>query len=402
MKSERIILIVLAAAMFTHIMDFMIIMPLGPVLMRIFDIGSKEFSIIVSCYSFSAFFSGIVASFFIDRFDRKKVFILTYLGFTIGTIACGLAPDFYTLLISRSLTGLFGGVVGAQALSIVSDLIPLERRSAGIGFVMASFSLASVFGVPFGLFLSTRFSWHFPFLFLGSVGIVIIIVAYFVLPPLKGHLEEVLKRKPLESFMRVITRKNPQMGFLFTGLLMLGHFSIIPFIAAYMVGNVGFSESDLTYIYLVGGGLTIFSSPLIGRLADKYGRLKIFNIFGLLVFIPVIWITNMPQSPLWLALISTGMFFVFANGRMIPSTTMVTSIIKPENRGAFMSMRSSVQQLFSGIAALIAGLIVSEVPSTITEGSIALVNYQYVGYFAITFSILAILVAQRLKSVKGS
>ena len=402
MPKERLILLILAAALFTHIMDFMIIMPLGPQLMRIFDIGSGGFSVIVSSYSFSAFASGIAASFFIDRYDRKKSFLLSYFGFIVGTIACGFANSFELLLVARSLTGLFGGIMGALVLAIVSDLIPLERRAASIGFVMAAFSVASVLGVPFGLFLSNHFDWHAPFLLLGSMGFILIIIAFYLLPPVQGHLENALKVRPWESFKRVIMRRNPQIGLLFTAVLMLGHFTIIPFIAAYMVGNVGFLESDLTYIYLVGGGLTIFTSQLIGSLADNYGRLKVFTTFGILVLIPIIWITNMPVSPLWVALIATGIFFVFANGRMVPSTTMITSVILPENRGSFMSLRSSVQQLFSGIAAIIGGLIVSETSSEINEGAIALINYEYAGYFAVIFSIITVFVGRLIKVEQGA
>lgn len=402
MNSERVILLVLAAALFTHIMDFMIIMPLGPVLMRIFDIDSQQFSFIVSSYSFSAFAAGLLGAFYIDRFDRKKAFLVSYGGFLIGTLLCGLAPGYEFLLIARSFTGFFGGIVGALVLSIVSDLIPLERRAAGIGFVMAAFSVASVFGVPFGLFLSTQFSWNMPFLFIVGLGMIIFTLTVFSVPVMRSHLAESLKSRPWANIKKVIMRRNPQYGLLFTATLMLGHFTIIPFIAAYMVGNVGFTESQLTYIYLVGGSLTIFSSPLIGKLADKYGRLLIFTIFGILVLIPVLWITHMPPSPLWVALIATGLFFVFANGRMVPSTTMVTSVIKPENRGTFLSLRSSVQQLFAGFAAIIGGLLVSETESTIHEGAKAITNYQHAGYFAVAFSIITLLVARFLKVEKGS
>lgn len=402
MKKERIILIVLACAMFTHIMDFIIIMPLGPQLMRLFDIKPSAFSLLVSAYAFSAFISGIISAFFIDRFDRKKSFIVIYSGFALGTLACALAPTYWFLIMARSLTGLFGGVVGALVISIVSDLIPLERRAAGIGFVMMAFSVASVFGVPFGLYFSALYSWHFPFYFLGAMAVVVAILTYFIVPNVTGHLEKSLKDHPVDAFKRILKSRNARMGLLFTAMLMLGHFTIIPFIAPYMVGNVGFTEQELSYIYLVGGALTIFTSPWVGTLADRYGRLNIYTLFGLLVIIPVLWITNMGPTSLGLALFVTGIFFVFANGRMVPSTTMVTSVIKPENRGAFMGLRTSVQQLFSGFASLIGGWIVTEIPSTVQPGTKALLNYHYVGYFTVFFTLLALLVARKLKVEKGA
>lgn len=402
MTKERILLLILAAALFTHIMDFMIIMPLGPQLMRLFDITPQQFSLLVSSYTFTAGGSGFLAAFFIDKFDRKASLTFVYIGFTIGTLACAFAPSYEILMVTRSMAGAFGGVLGALILSIVSDAIPLERRAAGIGFVMASFSVASVFGVPFGLYLATLFSWHAPFLFLGGLGLVINLLILAYVPSIKGHLSEATRQAPLKMLKAIFTRKNPLMGLLFTSMLMLGHFTIIPFIAPYMVGNVGFTEQELTYIYLVGGGLTIFSSPMVGRFADKHGRLKIFTIFGVLVMLPILVITNLPPIPLWTALIITGIFFIMANGRMVPSTTMVTSVIKPENRGSFMSIRSSVQQISSGLAALVAGMVISETPSVVTKGAKALLHYEYVGYIAIVFSIVAIIIARQLRVERGA
>jgi MFS transporter, DHA1 family, inner membrane transport protein len=303
-KPERVILLVLAAAMFTHIMDFMIMMPLSPSLMSIFNINPKQFSLLVASYTITAGITGFLAAFLIDRFDRKNMMLVTYAGFTLGTLACAFAPSYEILLLARSLAGAFGGILGALILSIVSDVVPLERRAKGIGIVMASFSVASVFGVPFGLFIASKYSWHSPFLFLGILSSVIYILMIFFIPSLRSHLESGhTKKSPLEILVLIFGRKNPRLGLTFTSVLMLGHFTIIPFLAAYMVGNVGFSNSDLSYIYLVGGALTIFFSPWVGKMADKHGRLKIFTIFGTLAIIPIVVITNMPPTTLWAALI---------------------------------------------------------------------------------------------------
>jgi predicted MFS family arabinose efflux permease len=331
------------------------------------------------------------------------MFLFMYTGFILGTLACALAPTYEFLLLTRSLAGAFGGVLGALILSIISDAIPLERRAAGIGLVMASFSAASVFGVPFGLYLATVFTWHAPFLFLGGLGIIILIMIFLFIPSMKGHMQSDEKREhPIRVVRNIFGRRNSLMGLLFTSVLMFGHFTIIPFIAPYMVGNVGFSEQQLSYIYLVGGALTIFTSPRVGKAADKYGRLQIFTIFGLLVLIPVILITHLPPVPLWQALVVSGLFFILANGRMVPSTTMVTSVIRPENRGSFMSIRSSVQQISSGLATLLAGFLISDKPSEVTENATALVGYENVGYVAIVFSLIALVVARFLRVEKGA
>jgi predicted MFS family arabinose efflux permease len=267
---------------------------------------------------------------------------------------------------------------------------------------MASFSVASVFGVPFGLFIASKSSWHAPFLFLGILAFLIDVLIVFFVPNFTAHLTSGKgKKRPWEVLQLIFGNRNTRIGLSFTAVLMMGHFTIIPFLAPYMVGNVGFSEQDLTYIYLVGGGLTIFFSPWVGKMADKHGRLKIFTIFGSLVIIPIVLITNMPPVPLWMALIASGIFFIFSNGRMVPSTTMETAIISPENRGSYMSIRSAVQQLTSGFAAFVAGLIIQEGPSVFHDAK-ALRNYPYVGIIAIFFSLASLWIARKLKVEKGA
>lgn len=398
MKNERLLLFILAAIMFTHIMDFMIMMPLGPQLMRIFDISPQQFALLVSSYTITAGVTGFIAAFVIDRFDRKNSLLLVYIGFTIGTIACAFAPTYAILLITRSLAGAFGGVLGALILSMVSDAVPLERRAKGIGIVMASFSLASVFGVPFGLFLASQFSWHAPFLFLGIFAAVVTVFVAIFIPSMRGHIAiDGNHKNPWEVLVAIFGNKNARLGLSFSIVLMLGHFTIVPFISPYMVGNVGFTEGELMYIYLVGGASTIFFSPWVGKMADKHGRLKIFTIFGTLVLLPIVTITIMPPWPLWAALIVAAVFFVFANGRMVPSTTMETAIIAPENRGSYMSIRSSVQQLASGLASFVAGAIIIEKPSVFSAEAKALGNYGYVGLIAVFFSLVSLWIARKLK-----
>ncbi|MEX2230954.1 MAG: MFS transporter [Cyclobacteriaceae bacterium] len=402
MKNERLLLFILAAAMFTHIMDFMILMPLGPPLMRIFDISAQQFSLLVASYTITAGVAGFFAAFLIDRYDRKKSLIVIYTGFAIGTLMCAVSPSFAILLLARSLTGAFGGILGALILSIVSDAIPLERRAQGIGTVMASFGAASVFGVPFGLFLMSKFSWHAPFWFLGGLAVIITYLIAAHISPITTHISGNGHASPKEVLRQIFGNRNSRLGLTFTSMLMLGHFTIIPFVATYMVGNVGFSEGEIAYIYLVGGVCTLLFSPWVGRMADKHGRLRIFTIFGSLVIIPIIIITNLTPVPLVVALTISAIFFIFSNGRMVPSTTMETAIIRPEVRGSYMSIRSSVQQLTSGLAAFIAGLIITEQPSLFDPKAKALVNYDYVGIIAVFFSLVSLYVARKLTVAQGA
>lgn len=399
MTKERVLLYILAAAMFTHIMDFMIMMPLGPQLMRLFDISAQQFSLLVASYTVTAGVSGFLAAFFVDRYDRKRSLMVMYAGFAVGTLACALAPTFGILLLARALAGAFGGVLGALILAIVSDAIPLERRAHGIGVVMASFGVASVFGVPFGLFLASKFSWHAPFLFLGAVAIINLLLIMAYIPVMTRHFNANGHASPMQVLQQIFGRPNARLGLTFTSVLMLGHFTIIPFVATYMVGNVGFTEDELTYIYLVGGICTLIFSPWIGRMADKHGRLKIFTIFGSLVIIPIVIITNLTPVPLVVALSISAIFFVFSNGRMVPSTTMETAVIRPEIRGSYMSIRSSVQSLTSGLASFIGGLIITEQASIFDPKAKALINYHYVGIIAVFFSLVSLYVARRLTVV---
>lgn len=366
-------------------------MPLGPNLMRIFDISPGEFSLLVSAYTFSAGIVGFLATFFLDRFDRRKAILFIYAGFLVGTLACALSPNYAILLACRSLTGSFGGILGALVLSIVGDAIPHERRGAAIGTVMAAFSAASVFGVPFGLYLAGISNWHSPFVFLAASGSLIWILLFRVMPSMQGHLDnQGRKRSPVEIILDFIRDRNVTNALLFTICLIMGQFSIIPFISPYMVKNVGFTELQLSYIYLIGGGLTFFSSPLVGKLADRYGKIRVFTTFGLLAVIPILLITHLPPVSIIVALIVTSSFFVIVSGRMIPATTMVTSVVPPQKRGSFMSLRTAVLQLTSGTASLIAGLIIMEGDSG------ELLKYDTVGYLAVFFSLIALYFGRKL------
>lgn len=277
MKKEKLLLFVLACVQFTHIVDFMIIMPLGDTLMKAFSIQPHQFSYIVSSYTFSAGTVGLISALFIDKFDRKTMLNYCYLGFVVGTLACALAPSYHFLLAARIFTGAFGGVLGALILSIIGDVIPLERRATAMGVVMAAFSAAAVFGVPFGYVLANKFNWHAPFYFLSLLGIIIFFLIYYLIPPLNIHLSKGKEvQNPFKVIGAIFQNSNQVTALFFMMLLMFGQFTIIPFIAPYMERNVGFEKDQITYIYLAGGLCTLVSSPLIGKFADKYGRFKIF------------------------------------------------------------------------------------------------------------------------------
>lgn len=394
-SKERLLLFVLAAVNFTHIMDFMIMMPLGPQLMALFQITPQQFGFAVSAYSITAAVSGFASAFFVDRFDRKKLLFFAYIGFVIGTFSCAFAPTYELLVAARVLAGLFGGMIGAQVLSIVSDTFGYERRASAMGILMTAFSLASVAGVPAGLWLAAHYSWHMPFLAIGGLGVLVIFCIAFWVPPVNKHLIEGRpKGNPLHVLTDIFNTPNQMRALTLSIVLMMGHFSIIPFIAPALVGNAGFHQDQIFLIYLVGGALTIFSSPLVGRMADQRGKYPVFVVAALFSLIPILLITNLWPVPLWAVLAIAGMFFIAANGRMIPTQAIVSGVVTPQQRGGFMSINSSVQQLSTGIAANIAGAIVSEGPNGRIE------HYNWVGYFSIVLITASIFLAKRVKPLE--
>lgn len=394
MKQEKAILWTLAAINFTHIVDFMILMPLGPQLMRIFDISPSAFGLLVSSYTFSAGLSSFLGAFFLDKYDRRKILLWVFVGFLLGTIACALSPNYPILLISRIISGVFGGLTSALILAIIGDVVPDERRGRAMGLVMAAFSVASVFGVPFGLFIASLTNWHAPFFFLAGLSLVILALIYRFIPSITGHLHTGrAKPSPLEVIQRVTGNANQMRAITLTIMMMLGQFTIIPFLSPYMVANVGFTDMELTYIYIFGGLLTIFTSPWVGKLTDRYGKVEVFTVFMTLNVIPIGIITHLGVTPIPYVLLVSTFFFITSNGRMVPAAALITGTARPENRGSFLSFNSAVQQLAAGAASFLAGLILVEG----VNGE--LVNFEKVGYIAIVLSLLCLPLIRRIKVV---
>jgi predicted MFS family arabinose efflux permease len=277
-------------------------------------------------------------------------------------------------------------------LSIVGDVIKPENRGKATGIVMTGFSAASVLGVPFGLFAATRFGWEFPFFGIAVMGFMIFWMAMSILPPVRKHLTAADQHGNNFRFLKeLLSVKNHRMALLFTILVAFSHFTMIPFLSPYMVSNVGFEEIQLSYIYMIGGALTLFTGPYIGKLADQYGTVRVFSILVLLAFIPQIAITNLPKVSIWIALLFTSMFFVFSGGRFVPSQSLTIGSVDGRYRGGFMSLNSSVMQLASGLASFLAGKVVDK------NAAGQLVNYDILGYSTLIFSILTVWTARKLR-----
>lgn len=392
LKKERLYVIILAAIQIAHILDFVMIMPLGPRFMRVFHIGPTEFSSLVSAYTFSAGIVGFFGALYADHFDRKKFLIFNFVGFIVGTFMCAVSTNFASLLTARIVAGAFGGVLNACVLAIVADLIPFERRGTAMGVVMSAFSIASVLGVPTGLYIAQIFDWHAAFYFICLIGLIFLILSVIILPSIHVRKDPLSLRENLKNFKVILVQKDYLQSFLLTSTLGFGIFMIVPFISPYMVGNVGLTEAQLPFIYLAGGTCTIITARFIGKACDRIGSFKVFRVVTLVSIIPVLILTNLPPVPLFAALCCTSFFMMTGSGRFIPAMTIVSAVVKPKERGTFMSLENSARQLSSGLASQIAGLIIGAG----TAG--ALTNYNIVGYVGITMTLIAIFVAFKIKT----
>jgi len=358
--SERLLLLSLGAINFTTIVDFIIIMPLGPQYMRVFSISPAQFGIIVSSYAISAGICGIAAGFFLDRFDRKRALLTLYTGFTLGTLFCALAQTYHTLVAARALAGAFGGVTGALILAIVGDVIPEHRRGAAMGLVMSAFSIANICGVPLGLMLASSFNWHVPFFALAGLSVVILVILGRVMPSLRSHLAHLRQEPPTSRMLAILSGPAYQKAFLFMGLLTFTGFVVFPYLPKYLVANVGLTEKQLPWIYICGGCCTMFSMNWIGRWADRSGKRRVFSLVSMAAVIPILLVTNLPVVPLVVAVAVSTLLMICMSGRFVPAMALMTASIETRHRGGFMSINSSVQQLAAGFAAWISGIILGQ------------------------------------------
>jgi predicted MFS family arabinose efflux permease len=386
--SERTLLLLLAAVQFTHVMDFMIMMPLGPQLMRELQIGPGQFSAFVAAYTISSGVVGLLAAPFIDRFDRRKLLLFAYAGFTLGTLACALSQSAAMLLAARALSGAFGGLSISMVMSIIGDVVPAERRAAGVGVVMTAFSVAAAVGIPFGLQLAQMFRWEAPFFMLAGIAGAMWTIAFLRLPPVRGHLENGHAKR---AFAELLRDANAGRALLFMVAMVFGHFAIIPLLSPYLVFNVGLPERDLFLVYFTGGVLTVFTAPLIGRLADRLGRFRVFSSLVAVASVVTLFITHSGRIPVWAVLVSGGAFFVFASGRFVPGQAIMTLAVPASRRGAFMSLSGCARDLAMGVTSGIGGWVVTKGPSG------EMLNYHWLGWIAVAAGLVSVWLASRVR-----
>ena len=393
-KHERRLLWLLALTQFTVIMDFMVMMPLGPQIMHTFSITPAAFATAVSAYSWCSGLSGLFAATYIDRFDRRKLLLMVYALFALSNLGCALASSFPLLLVARAFAGITGGVLGSVIMAIVGDVIPVQRRGAATGTIMTSLSLAAIAGVPAGVMLGAHFNWAAPFVLLVVLSVLIWFGGMQIVPSLAEHLSR--RPPPLNQVLpdlgRLLSNPRHLNAFALTFMIMVSHMLVIPFISPMLVLNHGVPPAHLSWIYMAGGCATFFTSRAIGRFADRYGKHRVFRIGAMLSMLPVLFVTHLPDLPFVVVVLFFPFFMVAMSGRMIPMQALLTTVPEPGRRGAFLSANSALQAVGMGCGAWLGGLMLTNTAS----GQIA--GYGTVGWVAVGITMAAVLWVGRVKA----
>lgn len=383
-RYQSLLVALLAFAQFTIILDFIIMSPLGAIMMPSLDITAAQFGVAVSAYAFSAGLSGILAAGFADRFDRKRLLLFFYTGFTLGTALCAVAQDYHVLLVGRVVTGLFGGVIGSVVLAIVTDLFPLHLRGRVMGFVQTAFAASQVLGVPAGLFLANHWSWHVCFAAIVGLAIVTIAIIAFAMEPVDAHLKLKQDKNPFHHLVATIFEPRYTLAFCVTTLLATGGYMLMPFSSAFTVNNIGIDIVHLPTIYLVSGLFSIVTGPLVGRAADTFGKYPTF-VFGCAMTVLMVLIyTHLGHVSLVSAITVNVLLFVGIFSRMIPSQAVMSAIPEPSQRGSFSAISASLQQLSGGLGSVLAAAIISQQP----DGS--LLHFELIGYVVVTTTLITL------------
>jgi len=379
---QRLVICLLAFLQFTIILDFMVLSPLGAMIMPALRVTPTQFGLLVSAYAFSAGTAGLFAAGFTDRFDRKKLLLFFYAGFVAGTFLCAVANSYHFLLVARMVTGLFGGVIGSIVFAITTDLFEYRLRGRVMGVVQAAFAASNVLGLPIGLFLANRWSWHAPFFLIAGTSLAVGVVIVLCLRPINAHLSERADKSPLHHFVHTVSTPRYLQGFAATVLLATGGFMLLPFASAFTVHNVGIPIERLPLIYTVTGVFSMIAGPLIGRASDAFGKFTVFAIGCAWTIVMVLIYTHLGVTPIEIVILVNVLLFIGVSSRMISSSALITAIPSPLDRGSYMSISSSLQQISGGFAAALAGIIVTETPTGVIE------HFDVVGYVLVATTLL--------------
>lgn len=391
---QILVIFLLAITQFTVVLDFMVMSPLGDMLMKSMNLKTSQFGLAVSAYAFSAGISGLLTAGFADKFDRKKLLLFFYIGFIMGTLFCGLAHNYFFLIAARIITGLFGGVIGSISMAIVADLFPIQKRGRVMGFMQMGFGASQVLGIPISLYLANAWGWQMPFLMIVVLAFIVWIIVLLKLKPVTKHLTEKTERNAIMHLWHTVAQKHYRIGFLATAILSIGGFMMMPWSSAFAINNLKITQHQLPIIFMVSGVSSLITMPVIGRLSDTKDKFQIFLVASLMMIVMVLIYTNLGPVPFALIILMNIFFMISMMSRMVPAMALTSGLPKMQDRGAFMSVNASLQQIAGGVAAAVGGLIVVQ-----KDKYSPLEHYNTLGIVISVLSIISIIMVYRVSKM---
>jgi predicted MFS family arabinose efflux permease len=360
-RQERRVVAIVGAVQFVNILDFMMVMPLGPDFAKALGIPTSNLGLIGGSYTAAGAVAGVLGLFFLDRFGRRAALATAMAGLSVATLSGAMATDLHTLMAARVMAGVFGGPATSLAIAIVTDVVPAERRGRAMGAVMGAFSAASVLGVPLGLELARLSTWHAPFVAVAALGALIAVFARVMLPKLDGHLVVGGKAPALTKarLARLLSRHEVLLAYGLVGVTNFSSFLFIPNISAVLQQNFAFPREDLGFLYLVGGGISFFTMRGAGFLVDRLGSARLIAVgaiaFSLIVGSVGIWeMVFLPMTVVF------ALFMVFQSARNVSQQTMTSKVPSAEERAGYQSMQSAVQHGAAACGAVVSSSMLHE------------------------------------------
>jgi predicted MFS family arabinose efflux permease len=386
-----LVVAIIALTQFTVVLDFMVMSPLGDLLMKDLQVKPYQFGIVVSSYALAAGLSGFLTAGFADRFDRKRLLVLFYSGFIIGTLFCGLAKSYEQLVMARIFTGIFGGVMSSISMAIVADLFSLQQRGRVMGFMQMGFGLSQILGIPISLYIASKSSWQMPFYMIVGLSILMLMAILLALKPVRAHLDKKTDRSAFHHLLATVKNRNYRIGFMATAFMSLGGYFMMPWGSAFAVNNVGLSQKELPLLFMVVGVATFMIMPLIGILADKINKFQLFMWASIVMIIAVLVYVQLGETSLFVLIVVNIFMMGGIMARMVPSQALTSSVPELHDRGAFMSINASLQQIAGGIAAIIGGKIVWQ-----ASPSAPLMNFDLLGFVVVGVILINIYLTRRV------
>lgn len=387
---QIIVVSLLALTQFSVVLDFMVMSPLGDILMKSMKMTPGQFGVVVSSYALSAGFSGFLTASFADKFDRKKLLLFFYFGFIIGTLLCGLSSTYEFLVFSRIITGIFGGVISSISLAIVADVFDFNQRGRVMGFIQMGFGISQILGIPISLFLANQWNWQAPFYMIVGLSLMIFCIIYLVLKPVTDHLA-LQRANALKHMWNTIKNRQYRIGFIATAFMSLGGYLMMPWGSAFAVNNVGIAQSDLPLMFMIVGLITFAVMPLIGFISDRVNKFAVFTGASIIMAFSILIYSHLNQTSFFILVVVNGIMMMGIMARMIPSQALTASLPEIQDRGAFMSINSSLQQMAGGIAAMVSGMIVLQKSETSP-----LERFDLLGYLVIAIILINIFLTHRV------